>query len=114
MSKKKINTSGIVFSTNPDFNFQEISDDQPETLLASQQKLRIRLETKHRAGKTVTLIMGFIGKRADKEELIKKLKNHCGTGGSSKDGEMLVQGDQREKVFQWLKKNGYVDTKIFS
>ncbi|MBU3713456.1 MAG: translation initiation factor [Ferruginibacter sp.] len=114
MSKKKINTSGIVFSTNPDFNFQEIPEDDPETLLASQQKLRIRLETKHRAGKTVTLIMGFIGKQADKEELIKKLKNHCGTGGSSKDGEMLVQGDQREKVLQWLKKNGYADTKIFS
>jgi translation initiation factor 1 len=107
MSKKnKPDTRGFVYSTDPNFNFEESNDEQP-TLPPADQKLKVRLETKHRGGKAVTLVMGFIGSPADAEDLGKKLKNFCGTGGSAKDGEILVQGDQRDKVLQWLLKNGY-------
>ena len=109
--KKRIITSGIVYSTNPDFKIETGEEDSIETLLPNQQKLRIKLETKHRAGKAVTVIGGFIGKEEDKEDLVKKMKTFCGTGGSYKDGEMLVQGDQRNKIVQWLLKNGYTQTK---
>lgn len=113
MSKKKINLSGIVYSTNPDFTPEYEQLSEPDSITPAEQKLKIRLETKHRGGKVVTIIDGFIGKQVDKEELIKKLKNHCGTGGSAKDGELLIQGDQRVKIFQWLQKNGYVNTNNF-
>ena len=107
MSKKnKPDTRGFVYSTDPGFKFEE-ENTNLETLSAAQQKLKIRLDTKHRAGKAVTLIEGFIGKEEDLEDLGKKLKSFCGTGGSAKDGEIIVQGDQREKVLQWLIKNGY-------
>ena len=109
MNKKKLN-SDIVYSTNPDFKFQE-GQDNIETLPPNQQKLKVRLDTKHRAGKAVTLIEGFIGKEEDLQELSKKLKNFCGTGGSAKDGEIIIQGDQREKVMQWLIRNGYKNVK---
>ena len=108
--KKNKRNDGIIFSTDPDFKFQEEQLDF-ETLLPAQQKLKIRLDTKHRAGKAVTLIEGFAGKDEDLQELGKKLKNFCGTGGSAKGGEIIVQGDQREKVVQWLIKNGYKNTK---
>ena len=109
--KKKTITSGIIYSTDPNFK-PEIEDGSEQTTLPpNQQKLRIKLETKHRAGKAVTLVEGFVGTQNDRDELSKKLKNYCGTGGSSKDGEILVQGDQREKVFQYLQKNGYVNSK---
>ena len=75
--------------------------------LLRSKKLKVKLETKHRAGKAVTLVLGFIGKEADREDLGKKLKTFCGTGGSVKDGEIIVQGDNRDKALQWLKKNGY-------
>lgn len=111
MSKKnKPDTRGFVYSTDPNFQFEE-EKIYSETLPANQQKLRIRLETKHRGGKTVTLITGFIGKEDDLEELGKKLKSFCGTGGAAKDAEIIVQGDQRDKVLQWLLKNGYSQTK---
>jgi translation initiation factor 1 len=107
MSKKKINSTGIVYSTDPAFSPSFDSHDEEVLLPPGQQKLRVRLETKHRAGKTVTLVEGFAGTQADREMLNKQLKNFCGTGGSAKDGEILVQGDQRDKVLQWLLKNGY-------
>ena len=104
---KKINSlSGLVYSTDPNFKIEEEVIDV-ETLPTSKQKLKIKLETKHRAGKAVTLITGFIGKQTDAEELGKKLKSFCGTGGSVKDGEIIVQGDNIEKIKQWLNKNGY-------
>ena len=109
MSNKKNKTDGIVFSTNPDFN-QGYENKAAETLPPEKQKLKIRLDKKHRAGKAVTLIAGFVGKIEDLEELGRKLKNVCGTGGSAKEGEIIIQGDQREKVFQWLIKNGYAKT----
>jgi len=111
MSKKsKPDTRGFVFSTDPNFKFEEETNDL-QTLSTAQQKLRVRLETKHRGGKAVTLVTGFIGTTEDLEELGKRLKNFCGTGGSAKDGEIIVQGDQREKVMQWLLKNDYKQTK---
>ena len=112
MSKKfKPDKGGFVFSTDPNFRFEE--EDQPakETLPAAQQNLRVKLETKHRAGKTVTLVDGFTGSDEDAEKLGKQLKNFCGTGGSVKDGEIIVQGDQRDRVLQFLLKNGYSKTK---
>jgi translation initiation factor 1 len=110
MSKKKPNSTGIVYSTDPDFRLDE-DIPQEETLAPRQQKLRIKLDTKQRAGKAVTLVEGFIGKAEDLEELGKKLKAHCGTGGSVKDGLILVQGDQRDKILQWLLKHDYNGSK---
>ena len=107
MAKDKMNRSGIIYSTNPDFRPFEEAPEEQESLTPAAQKLKIRLETKHRAGKAVTLLEGFIGTDAEKEEIGKKLKSFCGTGGSVKDGEILVQGDNRDKVLQWLLKNGY-------
>jgi translation initiation factor 1 len=112
MSKKKLQSfSGLVYSTDPNFKLPDENNDEQETIDPSQQKLKVRLDTKHRAGKAVTLVEGFIGTIADMEELGKKLKSFCGTGGSVKDGEIIVQGDNRDKVLQWLQKNGYKLTK---
>jgi translation initiation factor 1 len=108
MSKKKITSfGGLVYSTDPNFKVEDDMPHDQETLPPAQQKLKVKLETKHRAGKAVTLVLGFIGKETDREELGKKLKASCGTGGSVKDGEIIIQGDNRDKVLQWLKKNGY-------
>ena len=112
MSKKKIQSlGGLVYSTDPDFKLPDESSEEQETIEPAQQKLKIRLDTRHHAGKAVTLVEGFIGTAADLEELGKKLKSFCGTGGSVKDGEIIVQGDNREKVLQWLQKNGYKSAK---
>ena len=112
MSKKnKTDSRGFVYSTDPNFQFQD-EHSQSESLSPAEQKLTVRLETKHRGGKAVTLVLGFVGKNQELEELGKKLKNYCGTGGSAKDGEILVQGDQRDKVLQWLMKNGYKAKKV--
>src|SRR5690349_14442527 len=112
MSKKnKPDTRGFVYSTDPNFSFQPEENQEQETLPPAQQKLRIRLDTKHRAGKAVSLIEGFIGANDDLEDLGKKLKNFCGTGGSVKDSEIIIQGDQRDKILQWLLKNNYKQTK---
>lgn len=112
MSKKsKPDTFGFVYSTDPNFHFEEEQGAALETLPPGQQKLRVKLETKHRGGKTVTLIESFVGTDEDLQILGKQLKNHCGTGGSAKDNEIIIQGDQREKVLQYLIKNGYKQTK---
>ncbi len=112
MSKKNINDKrGFVYSTDPNFRFEAEEQHTSDTLLPPQQKLKIRLETKQRGGKAVTLITGFVGKDEDLEALGKSLKNFCGTGGAVKDGDAIIQGDQREKILQWLVKNGYKQTK---
>lgn len=111
MPKKKLyNTTGIVYST--DSNFSTEQNSEPEISVPSdEQILKVRLDAKHRGGKMVTLIDGFFGTDADLEKLGKELKSHCGTGGSSKNKEIIIQGDNREKIFQWLIKNGYKRTK---
>ena len=110
MSKKKSSYNGIVYSTDPEFktNEEEILE---ETKGPDQQQLKIRLDTKHRSGKAVTLIEHFSGTEDDLEKLGKQLKSFCGTGGSVKDRQIIIQGDQREKIFQWLVKQGYTKTK---
>lgn len=111
MSKKnKPDSRGFVYSTDPNFSFEE-EQSNVVTLPPEQQKLKVRLDAKHRAGKAVTLIEGFVGNEEDLQELGKKLKSFCGTGGSAKNGEIIVQGDQRDKVMQWLLKNGYKNSK---
>ena len=104
MSKK--NRTGVVYSTDPDYNYQDDSDEEAETLPAAQQDLRVWLERKG-GGKVVTAVKGFIGKTSDLEALTKQLKNTCGSGGAAKDGEILIQGDHREKVITWLQAKGY-------
>ncbi|MEO6916109.1 MAG: translation initiation factor [Chitinophagaceae bacterium] len=112
MSKnKKPAADGIVYSTNPGFQMRIETGSAAETAASNEQKLTVRLETKHRAGKAVSILRGYIGKIEDLEELGKKLKNFCGTGGAVKDGEIIIQGDQRDKMLQWLLKNGYAKAK---
>ncbi|MHA4812608.1 translation initiation factor [Flavitalea flava] len=111
MSKKRPDLNGIVFSTDPQFRPEEEERSEQETLPPKQQKLRIKLDTKQRAGKSVTLVEGFAGKEADLEDLGKKLKTHCGTGGTVKDWLIIIQGDQRDKLLVWLLKNGYSASK---
>jgi translation initiation factor 1 len=110
MAKKNISNSGIVFSTDPNFK-PEFENESEETILPQAQLLKIKLQTKHRAGKVVTLVQNYIGPDEEKESLCKKLKAFCGTGGSYKDGEIIIQGDQRDKVLQWLLKHGFIKSK---
>ncbi|MGQ3014067.1 MAG: translation initiation factor [Flavobacteriales bacterium] len=107
--KKKLNDfGGLVYSTNPGFRPEEDeTDNAAETPAPGKQLLKISLDRKQRAGKEVTLIGGFIGTEADLEALGKKLKSKCGTGGSVKDGEILIQGDHRNRIKEWLEKDGY-------
>jgi translation initiation factor 1 len=110
MNKKKANNGGIVYSTDPNFHREE--EPIPESAPAPrQQKLKVRLDTRQRAGKAVTLVEGYIGPVAELEELGRLLKTHCGTGGSVKDGMVIIQGDQRDKITQWLIAKGYSATK---
>ena len=106
--KERLN---IVYSTNPDFSYDMGDEAEEETLPKNQQKLRVRIEKNHRGGKTVTIVSGFVGGEADLKELGKMLKTKCGVGGSVKDGELLVQGEFKEKVVELLKKDGYTQTK---
>ena len=110
MSRKKSNSSGIVYSTNPDYKIEEESTPT-ESLTPKQQKLKVRLDTRQRAGKAVTLVEGFAGPAEELDALGRQLKTHCGTGGSVKDGEILIQGDQRDKITQWLIAKGFTSTK---
>ena len=109
--KKKADSGGFIYSTDPNFRFEFSDDEVKDTLPPPQQTLRVVLDKKRRAGKVVTLVTGFTGVEDDLQELGKKLKTFCGTGGSAKDNEIVIQGDQRDKVVQWLQKNGYSKTK---
>ena len=106
MSKKKFDNGGLVYSTDPNFSVEEQHEEQ-EILSIAQQKLKVKLDTKQRAGKVVTLVEGFIGTLADLESLGKQLKTKCGTGGSAKDGQIIIQGDYKIKVIENLQKMGY-------
>jgi len=106
-SKKFNNFEGIVFSTDPEHEYQRFEEDEEETPLTKYQDLRVQLDKKQRGGKAVTLITGFRGKEEDLMSLGKMLKTKCGVGGTVKDWEILIQGDFRKKVVEILLKEGY-------
>ena len=103
----KQNRTGVVYSTNPDFSYQSNEPGEATTLPPQQQQMRVQLDKKQRGGKQVTLLTGFVGTEADLQSLGKLLKTKCGVGGSAKDGEVVVQGDFRDKVLEILLKEGY-------
>lgn len=96
---------GFVFSTNKDFEFE--SEEQQETLANNEQRLEAHLDKKNRGGKVATIIKGFEGSEEDLKDLAKKLKTLCGVGGSAKDGEIIIQGNFRDKIMDFLAKEGY-------
>lgn len=102
----------VVFSTNPDFEYSHEDEIEDETLEPAKQILRIELDKRNRKGKSVTLITGFVGTNEDLQTLEKLLKVKCGVGGSSRDGEILLQGDFRKKVLELLQKEGYAKARI--
>ncbi|MDR1918028.1 MAG: translation initiation factor [Tannerellaceae bacterium] len=103
---------GVMYSTNPDFQYQTGREEEEETLPKEKQALRISLDKRNRGGKVVTLVTGFRGKTDDLETLGKQLKTKCGVGGSAKDGEIIVQGDLRTKVLDILLKDGYTKSRL--
>lgn len=107
MSKKDKKRINVVYSTNPDFHYEADETGETETLPREQQKLYVSLDRKLRAGKEVTLVEGFVGKDEDLKELGKLLKSRCGVGGTAKEGEIIVQGNFRDKVLEILQKEGY-------
>lgn len=105
--QKKQQYEGIVYSTDSSFSYEENLESEQDTLPNKQQKLKVLLDRKSRKGKVVTIIDGFIGKDSDFQNLAKLLKQKCGVGGSAKDGEILIQGDFKQKVFDILSTEGY-------
>ncbi|MCE7993368.1 MAG: translation initiation factor [Roseivirga sp.] len=106
-NKRDRGRSGVVYSTNNDYSYQNDDDFEEETLPASEQRLKVMLDKKSRGGKQVTLIEGFVGAEDDLKGLGKLLKSKCGVGGSAKNGEILIQGDFRDKILQLLTAEGY-------
>jgi translation initiation factor 1 len=104
---KKNKPVGIVYSTNPTYNYRVEENSEPTTLPPQQQNLRVMLDRKSRGGKQVTLITGFTGRQDDLDEIGRMLKSKCGVGGTSKDNEIIIQGDFRTKVMELLVKAGY-------
>jgi len=102
--KKRVN---VVYSTNPDYNFNYEEENSEETLAPEAQDLRVMLDRKQRKGKSVTLISGFVGEEEDLKDLAKMLKSKCGVGGTAKGGEILIQGDHRKKILELLKSASY-------
>lgn len=107
MSKKNKGRVDIVYSTNPDFEYRHEEPEEEMNLRPNQQDLRVLLDKKQRAGKAVTLVTGFIGGAKALEILGRELKSKCGVGGTTKDGEILIQGDHRKKILDILIKAGY-------
>lgn len=101
----------VVYSTNKDFNYKMDDNEEQVTLEPGRQNLRVQLDRKNRGGKVVTLITGFVGTDNDLKELGKLLKTKCGVGGSAKAGEIIVQGDFKQKIMELLVKEGYTKTK---
>lgn len=101
------NRLGVVYSTNPDFHYEEAAEEVPATPEPSSQRLTVRIDRKQRGGKQVTLVEGFIGSQEDLAALARSLKVKCGVGGSAKDGEITIQGDLRDKVTSLLQEMGY-------
>lgn len=98
---------GVVYSTNPDFNYETPAQEEAQTLPPERQRLLVGIDRRNRGGKQVTLVTGFIGRDEDLQALAKSLKTRCGVGGAAKEGEILIQGDFREKVVQLLLSMGY-------
>jgi translation initiation factor 1 len=101
----------VVYSTNPDFKYETAKEEEETTLPPQQQKLRVSLDRKNRGGKTVTLVTGFVGSEEDLKSLGKLLKSSCGVGGTAKDGEIIIQGDFKQRVLDLLITKGYTQTK---
>lgn len=106
--KQRLN---VVYSTNPDFNYDTDEVEEPEALPENRQKLRVRIDRHARKGKVVTIVDGFVGPEEALKELGKLLKTKCGTGGSAKEGEIIIQGEMKEKIIALLRAEGYTDTK---
>lgn len=106
--KERLN---VVYSTNPDFNYETNEEPEEEPLPKDKQNLRVFIEKKNRGGKTATVVKGFTGSENDLKELAKMLKTRCGVGGNAKDGEIIIQGELKEKVIELLKKDGYTRIK---
>ncbi len=111
MSKKNKKWVNVVYSTNPDFKYEQELEEQSDTLEKNQQKLYVSIDRKQRAGKEVTLIEGFVGVEDDLKELGKLIKTKCGVGGTVKENEILIQGNFKDKIFDILIKEGYTQTK---